>query len=118
MIVRSVERTGYKDYVQCEKCESWFYLSFTSLPKEVYPFQSVSENLSFKCDNCLKCDLKAATLGVKENLSSVISDTLSQELSKNPQASASTVKTFASNIETQKSTFDKRDYWNSYTRAT
>ena len=99
-----------KDYVQCEERESLFHLICTSLPKEVYPFPSVSESLSFKYDNRLKCDLKAATLEeVQENLLSVISDTHTQELSKIPQASPNTVKAFASNIATQKPTFDKRD---------
>ena len=76
-------------------------------PREVYPLLSVFEKLSFKCDNWLKCDLKAATLEVEENLISVISDTLTQELSKTPQARPSTVKTFTSSIKTQKPTCHK-----------
>ena len=107
-----------KDYVDCEQRESWLPLSCTSLPREVYPFLSDLENLSFKCDNWLKCDLKAATLEVEENLISVISDTLTQELSKIPQDRPSTVKTFTSSIKTQKPTFHKTDNRSSYTRAT
>ena len=115
MTVRSVERGLEKKTTSNVNNANRGFIYPPSLPREVYPFLSVPENLSFKCDNCLKCDLKAATLEeVKENLISVISDTLTQELSKIPQASPSTVKAFASNIETQKPTFDKRDYWNSH----
>ena len=110
MTVRSVDTGGRENvYVQCEPCESWFHLFCTSLPREVYPFLSVSENQSLKIDKCLKSDLKATMLEeVKENLISVISDTLTQELSKTLQDSPSRVKAFASNIETQKALFDKR----------
>ena len=82
------KRTGKKDYVHCGQCESWLNLSCTSLPREISPFLPVSENLPFKYDNCLNCDLKAETLEeVKENRMSVISDILTQELSKIPQVS-------------------------------
>ena len=102
------KRTGENDQVQSGQGVSWFHLSCTSLLREVHPLLSVSENLSIKSDNCLKCDLKAATLEeVEEKLLSVVSDTNTQELSKIPQTSPSTVKAIASNIETQKPTCSK-----------